>query len=146
MKIVHLLFCLFFIPSVCLVAQVPKNDILKIIVDTKTGGFEFQCNKHLNILPNNQQIMCSIGFQKNGTKDNKKIFQNYIGLSNFSFTGKDKGNYTVVFHLGDCRVFYVFNYKGEVPKIEEVRDCKKWKKSLDTAMSIKAFNNKTAGS
>ena len=75
-----------------------------------------------------------------------KVFDNRIGLSNFSFTGKDKGNYTVVFHLGDCRVFYMFNYKGEAPKIEEVRDCKKWKKSLDTAMSIKAFNNKTAGS
>ena len=123
MKIVAVLFCLFLTPSVCLVAQAP-NTLLKVIVDKKTGGFEFQCNKHLNILPNTQDIICSIGFQKQGEKDNKKIFENRIGLANYSFTGKDKGQYTVVFHRGDCRVFYTFNYKGEVPKIEEVRDCK----------------------
>ena len=124
MKIVHLLFCLFLTPSVCALAQSP-NTLLKVIVDKKTGQFEFQCNKHLNTLPNTQDIICSIGLQKQGEKGKNKIFENRIGLSNFSFTGKDKGNYTVVFHLGDCRVFYMFEYKGVTPKIEEVRDCGK---------------------
>ncbi len=137
MKIVHLLFCLFFTPSslqgvlwtkesfrtVCAIAQTPNN-LLEITVNKKTGEFEFQCNKHLNHIPNTQNITCTIGFQKFGEKAKSKIFDTRIGLSNFSFVGKNKGNYTVVFNEGDCRVFYVFNYKGETPKIKEITDCK----------------------
>jgi hypothetical protein len=120
MKISFVFILALFIQAMNLTAQ---NNILDITV-TK-GEFEFRCNKHLNILPNTQDIICSIGFQKQGEKDNKKIFENYIGLANYSFTGKDKGKYTVVFHNGNCKAFYVFDYKGVIPKIQEIPDCKK---------------------
>ena len=48
-----------------------------------------------------------------------------VELLGTRFTGNEKGKYTVVFHNGNCKAFYVFDYKGVIPKIQEIPDCKK---------------------